>query len=183
MKNTIILIGPMCSGKSTLGEAISKKTGVPRCSMDDVRFDYYKEIGFSEERQREIHNRDGFEAVYKYWKPFEAHAVKRVLEDYPDHIHDFGGGHSVYEDENLLNVVKTVLDNYKNVFLILPCQNEVESLKILNKRLEKTTDNDAVLRLNEHFIKHISNKLLAKHIIYTEGKSIEDAAEEIIQLS
>jgi adenylate kinase family enzyme len=66
MKNAIILIGPMCSGKSTLAEAISKKTGVPRCSMDDVRFHYYKENGFSEERQREIKNRGGFEAVYKY---------------------------------------------------------------------------------------------------------------------
>jgi NAD kinase len=86
--------------------------------------------------------------------------------------------------ENLLNEIKAVLDHYKNVFLILPCQNEVESLRILNRRLKKQQImNDAVLRLNEHFIKHNSNKLLAKHIIYTEGKSIEDAAEEIIQLS
>lgn len=66
---------------------------------------------------------------YKFWKPFEAHAVKRVLQDYPTHVHDLGGGHSIYEDENLLNEVK------------------------------------AVLELNEHFIKHPSNKLLSKYIV------------------
>lgn len=46
MPATIILIGPMCAGKTTVGEAISKKLGVPQCTMDYVRYEYYKEIGF-----------------------------------------------------------------------------------------------------------------------------------------
>ncbi|WP_269104918.1 hypothetical protein [Peribacillus psychrosaccharolyticus] len=34
--------------------------------------------------------------------------------------------------------------------------------------------------MNEHFIKHASNKVLAKHVVYTNGKSIEDVADEIM---
>lgn len=151
--------------------------------MDDLRFDYYREIGFSKKKQDEIRKTDGYEAMYKYWKPFEAHAVKRVLEDYPNHIHDFGAGHSVYEDEHLLKKVKDVLDNYKNVFLLLPSQKEQESMSILNERLQGITTNNSVYELNEHFIKHKSNKLLAKHVIYTKGRSIEDIAEKIIKIS
>ncbi|WP_257141260.1 adenylyl-sulfate kinase [Priestia megaterium] len=49
MKKTIILIGPICSGKTTVAEIISNKLDIPQCSIDDVRFDYYKEIGFSKE--------------------------------------------------------------------------------------------------------------------------------------
>ncbi|WP_100011805.1 shikimate kinase [Lentibacillus sediminis] len=183
MIDTIILIGPICAGKSTVGKAISDRLGVPQRPMDDLRFDYYREIGFNKKKQDKILENDGYKAMYKYWKPFEAHAVKRVLEDYPDHVHDFGAGHSVYEDEHLLKEVKAVLDRYKNVFLLLPSQNEQESISILHERLKDVTANNAVYELNEHFVKHKSNKLLAKHVIYTKGRSIKDIAEEIIEVS
>ena len=49
MKSEIILIGPVGTGKSTLGELLSEQLGIPQCSIDDVRWDYYKEIGYDEE--------------------------------------------------------------------------------------------------------------------------------------
>ena len=36
------------------------------------------------------------------------------------------------------------------------------------------------ITLNPLFIKHPANRLLAKHVIYTEGKSPEMACEEIL---
>lgn len=47
MKKDIILIGPVGAGKSTIGEMLSKKLGIPQCSLDFIRDKYYKEIGFS----------------------------------------------------------------------------------------------------------------------------------------
>lgn len=181
MQKTIILIGPICSGKTTLAEIISTKLGIPQCSIDDVRYDYYQEIGFSRERQTEIREKDGFKGVYSYWKPFEAHSVIRVIEDYPNHIIDFGGGHSVYEDEVLFKKVHDALKNFKNVFLLLPSENANESVKTLNDRLHKITDDNSVVELNKHFITHKSNEVLAKHIIYTNGKSVEETAKQIIE--
>ena len=181
--NTIILIGPICAGKSTVAEILSDKTGIHQRPMDDLRFDYYKEIGFSEEKQNKIRENDGYMAMYEYWKPFEAHAVKRVLEDYPNFIHDFGAGHSVYEDEDLFKEVNDALSNYENIFLLLPSQNEMESINVLNERLKEVTTNKDAYKLNEHFVEHKSNKLLAKHIIYTNGKTPEMVADTIIQIS
>ncbi|WP_100010508.1 shikimate kinase [Lentibacillus sediminis] len=183
MASTIILIGPICSGKSTVAEVLSTKTGIPQRPMDDLRFDYYKEIGFSTEKQNEIRENNGYMAMYQYWKPFEAHAVKRVLEDYPNCIHDFGAGHSVYEDQILFKAVKRILNGYENVFLLLPSQNEQESINVLNERLKDVTTNNEVYRLNEHFVKNKSNKLLAKYTVYTNGSSPEDIADEIIEMS
>lgn len=45
----IILIGPISTGKSTLGKLLAHKLGIPQCSMDDVRLNYYKEINYDEE--------------------------------------------------------------------------------------------------------------------------------------
>ncbi|WP_010530588.1 shikimate kinase [Lentibacillus jeotgali] len=183
MSATIILIGPICAGKSTVAEIISNKTGIPQRPMDDLRFDYYEEKGFSKETQNRIHENDGYMAMYAYWKPFEAHAVKRVLDDYPNCIHDFGAGHSVYEDEVLFKEVKNVLDKYDNIFLLLPSQNEKESINVLNARLKDQTTNNDIYKLNEHFVKHTSNKFLAKHIVYTNGSSPEEVADKIIKIS
>src|SRR5699024_5548285 len=121
--------------------------------------------------------------MYEYWKPFEVHAVKRMLEDYPNFIHDFGAGHSVYEDEDLFKEVKNILNNYENIFLLLPSQNEMESINVLNERLKEVTTNKDAYKLNEHFVKHESNKMLAKHIIYTNDKKPEMVADTIIQIS
>ncbi|MEH2063238.1 MAG: hypothetical protein V7K50_13410 [Nostoc sp.] len=50
----IILIGPISTGKSTIGRLLAQKLGIPQCSMDDVRLDYYKEINYDEELAKEI---------------------------------------------------------------------------------------------------------------------------------
>lgn len=95
----IILIGPICAGESTVAELLSKKTGMPRCSLDDIRYKYYEELNYDHNHALQLQEKYGFWEKYKYWKPFEAHLVVRVLEEYKDHIIDFGAGHSVYEEE------------------------------------------------------------------------------------
>lgn len=96
---TIILIGPTCSGKTSAAEIISEKLTIPLCSIDEVRFSYYEEIGYEKEVQDEIKKRDGVSGVYQYWKPFKTHTVLRVVQDYENHVIDFGEGHPVYENE------------------------------------------------------------------------------------
>lgn len=66
MGKPVILIGSICSRKTTVAEIISNKLDTPQCSIDDVRFDYYKEMGFSKEQQERIRQRDGFKGVYTY---------------------------------------------------------------------------------------------------------------------
>jgi cytidylate kinase len=44
-----ILIGPMGAGKSTQGKLLAEALGLPQCSMDEIRWDYYREMGFDDE--------------------------------------------------------------------------------------------------------------------------------------
>lgn len=180
MISDIILIGPIGTGKSTLGKLLAEKLGLPSRSMDELRWDYYKEIGFDNAVQNEIGEREGFLGVYRYWKPFEAHAVERLLAEHHNCVIDFGGGHSVYEDDELFARVQQILAPYPNVVLILPSADLDESVQILRERNGENVPDG--FDLNAHFVKHHSNHDLAKFVVYTKGKSPEATRDEILGL-
>lgn len=177
--NSIILIGPMFAGKSTVAELLSKRLKLPRISLDDVRWAYYAEIGYSEDEARQQHEAGGLDAVVAYWKPFEAHSVERVLADYPnDHIIDFGAGHSVYEDEGLFRRVAQALTPFPYVALLLPSADNAASLPILRERGLAEGAPDLTTYI-EHFLQHPSNMRLAKRTFYTEETTPEETSEEV----
>ena len=188
LESTIILIGPMSAGKSTIGELLAKKLDIPHYSVDDYRWEYYQEIGYDEAKASEIVKSDqGMLGLLAYWKPFEAHAVERFLADHHHCVIDFGAGHSVYEDEALFARVQRVLAPYPNVILLLPSSDLDASVLILNARfsqllLEEVGEIDnALLGVNEQFVKHPSNHQLAKMVVYTNDKTPQETCAEIGQ--
>lgn len=180
MISDIILIGPIRTGKSTIGKLLAEKLGLPKCSMDELRWGYYKEIHYDEERAQQIKEKEGFLGLYRYWKPFEAYAVERLLSEHRNCVIDFGGGHSVYEDDKLFHRVKGILQPYRNIVLILPSPDLEESIQILNERNGGIVSNE--VDFNEHFVKHPSNQALAKFVVYTKDKSLEETGDEILSI-
>jgi shikimate kinase len=174
MKDDIILIGPIGSGKTTIAALLSEALDLPVVSLDVLRWDYYAEIGYDPQQAKLLMELDGFRAMYDYWKPFEIHAVERVLADHSDCIIEFGGGHSVYEDDTMFARAKHALTPYRNLVLLLPSPDNNESFRILSERLEEAID------LNRHFIEHHSNDDLATITVYTDGKTPETTRDEII---
>lgn len=53
----------MGAGESTQGKLLAEALGLPQCSMDEIRWDYYREMGFDDEKQREIGEKEGFERL------------------------------------------------------------------------------------------------------------------------
>lgn len=178
MKLDIILIGPIGAGKSTVGSLIASKFGLAQYSMDDRRWDYYKEIGYDEELAKNKRQTEGFWGIYQYWKPFETYAVERLLSEHQQCVIDFGAGHSVYEDAVLFQRVKQVLLPYPNVVLLLPSPNLDESVKILNERNKYVPDGT---NINEHFVRHNSNYQLAKFTVYTQDKTPKETCDNILK--
>ena len=179
MKTDIILIGPIGAGKTTIGELLAQKLGLPQISMDNVRFDYYQEIGYDRGWAEEKRKTNGIWGVYPYWKPFEAHAVERLLAEHHTCVIDLGAGHSVYEDPALFDRVQKALAPYPNVILLLPTPDKDESIEILNER--EPFLRDITPNINAHFIHHPSNETLAKITIYTQDKTPEETCEEILR--
>ena len=174
----VVLIGPIAAGKSTLGSLLSAALGLPQCSMDDVRFRYYGEIGYDESLATRLYQTEGFWGLYRYWKPFEAHAVERVLADHPSSVIDFGAGHSVYEDDALFVRAKRALAPCRHVVLVLPSPDLNTSLAVLRRRRPSLDAIDP--DINEHFIRHPSNYELATFTMYTEDRLPEETCAEIV---
>jgi shikimate kinase len=176
----VILIGPIGAGKSTLSKLVAEKLGIPCRHMDHVRAHYYKEIGYDDDLAQQILSKDSFLGLYRYWKPFEAHAVERLLSENEEVVIDFGGGHSVYEDDALFARVQKALAPYPYVILILPSPDKEKSVKILNERTGGVVSEG--FDFHVHFVTHHSNYDLAKHIVYTEGKTPEETCAEIVEI-
>jgi len=186
LKSVVILIGPMSAGKSTLAGLLAKKLGVPRIELDEVRQRFYAEIGYDERYASEIVGREGTRGLIEYWKPFEAHAVERALKEYHDCVMDFGAGHSVYEDEALFQRVQKALQPFQFVIQILPSPDLDLSVEIVNQRFsdllikEVGKIDEELLALNEHFVRHPSNRLLAKKTFYTEDRPAKKTCQAIL---
>lgn len=188
MRASIILIGPSKAGKTTLSKLLADKLGWPALDLDDLRWDYYAEIGYDAAKAKEIRQTGGIKALADYWKPFEIHAVERVTGDYPNgHVISFGAGHSFYDEPNQLQRAQAALASFPHVILLLPAPDPDESVRILEQRLRDAepdfTDSGVagIMEVNRLFVTHPSNHRLATHVIYTAEKTADAACQEIVQ--
>ena len=182
--STISLIGPLGAGKTTVGQLLAERVGLPFCSIDQVREEYYQKVGYERSLASRIASDRGIRGVLRYSQPFEARMVELVLADHKG-VLDFGASNSVYDDPELLARVETALAPYPNVILLLPSPDMDESLEILKDRLVRMLTaagkeySDELFELNETFVRHPSNRWLAKRVVYTRDKTPEQICNEI----
>ena len=187
MNSTVILIGPLGAGKTSVGRLLAERLDLPFCSVDQVRESYYQKVGYDNTLASKIAASElGIQGVLRYSKPFEAQMVEMVLEDQYGII-DFGASNSVYDDKELLARVENALAPFPNVILLLPSPDLDESAEILKNRLIRMLTEvgkeytDELFELNQYFVEHPSNHRLAKLVIYTKDKSPEKVCDEIVQ--
>ncbi|MCE7987413.1 MAG: shikimate kinase [Caldilinea sp. CFX5] len=173
----VFLIGPMGAGKSTLGKLLAEQLGRPQVSLDDIRWDYYKEIGYDKAVQREIREREGFAGVYRYWKRFEAHAVVRAVQEHHGCVMDFGAGHSVQENDADFARIQAVLAPYPNVVLLLPSPDLDEAVRLLREYTPFKIDGVPFTR---YLVTHPAFRQIATQVVYTQEKTPEVICAEIL---
>jgi len=173
----IILIGPMNVGKSTVARLLAVRLGIPRHSLDQNRWGYFKEIGFDEDHARQLYETESIEAALHYCKPFEVHAVERHLAEHCDGVIDFGAGYSVQKDPMLQERIRRALAPYLNVILMLPYSDDDASIACLNDR---TAEN--LRGINEEYIRDSVNRSLAKLVVYTHGRTAEETCDDIVRV-
>jgi len=184
-ETTIILIGPICAGKSSVAEILAAKLGMTQYAMDDLRWELFADTDYDKNVARQLHEAGDTLGRLEYMKPFEVLAVERIVAEKRGGVIDFGAGHSVYKDEELLGRVERALTPVEYVILLLPSPDPDESTRVLNARFREMLEREVgqvdekLLALNEHFVRHPSNQRLAKLVVYTEGKTAEETAEEI----
>lgn len=180
---SIILIGPEGAGKSTIGKIIAKTLSKELYSLDRHRDELYAPYGYDKEYGERIYEEQGTFAFLAWWKPFEFQTVQHILQNahkqgdsFHGKILDFGAGHSVYENPEQLRIIAELTKPYRNVILILPCEDVAEAVEITEARRGRQ------LEYNKLFMEHESNRRLAKHAVYTKDRTPEECAEEVLQI-
>lgn len=190
MAPTVIIIGPMAAGKTTVSERVAARLGLPHVSLDDVGRGYYEEAGYDRAHAEELLTSVGETEGMTYIRPFYVHAVRRVLEDHPGCVLDFGAGHVVHDDPSLFESVRATLEPHPHVILLLPSPDMDESMAILHERIlqrvaeyaEEGEDYSWAVEENKYFTLHPANMRLAKATVYTNGRSPEETCQEIVRL-
>ena len=166
--NTIILIGPMGTGKSTIAKLLASQ--------------------IEDEQRISLDSKGQLEGLYKReksfnnFKNFEFVLTGTVLSSlHRPYIIDFGAGHSIYEDEKLRNKMKIMCSEFKNIILLLPTKNNEENRKILSER-RNFKEGSHKGQDNWHFITAPNNYELATDIVYEDGKTSEEVLNEILQI-
>ncbi len=91
---------------------------------------------------------------------------------------DLGGGHSVYEDDSFFARARPALAPYENVVLLLPSPDLDESVRLLTERTGPCESGG--VDFHEHFVKHHSNRDLAKIVVYTKDRTAEAIRDDIL---
>lgn len=165
--NTIILIGPMGTGKSTIAKLLAGKIESGERLAVDSRGQF-----------EELYKK---EKSFRNFKNFEFALIGTIVSSLKTPcVIDFGAGHSVYEDPILRAKMQKICSQFKNIILLLPSKDNETSRRVLLERRNfkpgSHKDKD-----NWHFITAPNNYELATDIIYEEGRSPEEISEEILE--
>ncbi len=80
------------------------------CSVDEVRWRYFEEIGYDRTEAERCFARGRTPAEkLAYGQPFEVYAIRQIMADRSLGVIDFGASNSVYDDAGLLAQVKAAL--------------------------------------------------------------------------
>jgi shikimate kinase len=175
----IILLGSVAVGKTTTARLISEKINKPVISLDDLRFYYYKEIGYDHQHMKELHKKAGIMAIFQYGKIFDAYSIERILKDHQDCIFDFGGGNVVSGYGFDLNRIRKALEPYENIVFLVPSRDNAETLEFIYKRRDiKPGDRELI----EYLVYNHSNFDIAKHIVFVKDKTPEEVRDEVLSV-
>lgn len=177
----LILIGPVCAGKTTLLPLLGERLGRPVVDLDDVAEAYYEEVGRGRAQLNEIGAARGDLGAFEWWQVAHPHAVRRVLEDHPDAVVALGAGHSTYHDDALFQEVHEVLAPHV-VVLLLPSPDADRSVETLRARALALNGMDWIMDgvdILDEWVRGAQNQLLATMTVFTDGASSEELADQI----
>ena len=173
-----------------MGRALAQELGWELIELDELRSTWYPEFGLDAEGEHDAWERGGLPELVAKWKPYELRSVERVMRDHPVHtVIAFGGGQSVYVDPEMIARAKAALTNAGRVILLLPSDDNHESLAILHQRLRSVpfvtdqVDVDGFLRAFDPILKmqlqSQSNRQLATELIITGQSTPQELARHI----
>ena len=169
---SVIFIGPVCAGKSTLAGLVASNLGWPRASLDDLVWTYGASEGSRDKRLRPP------------LPELFVRAVERIVAEHPGHVIDLGAGHTHINDPNLFRRLRHAVAPCRDVILLLPSRDPDESIEILKERARRLRGHDWVRNGVDHIARWVRdppNYELATHIVYTENQTPQQSCDLLLR--
>jgi len=178
---SILLIGPMGVGKTSVAKNVSAILGMDYIDVDEQRWDYFLQQPDYDELlvERLFYEDRGVEA-FGYMKPFEARYAIHILSKFPGSVFDFGAGYSVYQDVALFEQVKTAFSKHKHIVFLRYADDPIESLEALRGRHADVPE-ALYCALNKAFIESPCNEMLSTCIIETKNKTVQEVTDCVLR--
>lgn len=174
-EKSILLIGGMAIGKSTISELLGKELNMNTISIDAEKDKLWSTIpNYSLEKQLEIRKQYGFDAEVKFLLPYLHMTLNNILEYLTTpSIIDIGALNTVGLNDISINKIK----QFKNIILL-----KSKDLKSILKRRNIEQNND-LERIYIETHQNPENRQLSTQIIYANNKTPEEIVNEIINLN
>jgi shikimate kinase len=192
MRGDIVLLGPMCAGKTTIAKRLSRAAGIAHLNIDQCKFKYFESIGYCDQDAEYCYKKDGIRGLYNYNKPFELNALRNFLCINSNCIFDLGAGFVEYEDSEMQKEAFDLLAAFSNVILLLPQSNIQKSCESLKARFAKRYDVDKGLKdimlstpgfdLNDYLIDFFYQNKSKFKVVYTRHKSVKKIISDVIKV-
>ena len=175
--DTIILLGPIGVGKTTVGKILARWLDCTFTSLDDLEESYTQVLGYDHSHAMKVASTEGGFPYYAYRRSFFEEAVCRFLNEYQSGVIELGGGHPILPPGANQQRIHDSLSPFKHIFLLMPTSDVIESIRFLRDRqgLDEEADD-----FNELFFQQNTFFELAKKIVYTQNKSPKEVAQEIL---
>lgn len=187
-KESIILIGPLATGKSTLAVHLSEMSGHKNYPIDRLKWYYRFKNGYDFAKGRSMLIEEGFAAYVNYAELFfSIKELEVILEEFKG-ILDLGATDTFSEDIKREKRLKEIFAHFPNIFLILPSPSNEINVSILSERIQKRYKshefkNDistSYLEVNNKIIYSKLNQEIARHVVYTENRDLSEICNEIL---
>lgn len=182
-RDGIVLIGPAKVGKTTVGTIVSNMLGVSFVSLDELRWDYYEEIGYDANFASIIRTKGGLLSLVLYWKMFDCHAIERMLQQHAGErcIFELGAVSSTAETDEQRRRMSAALSQH-TVILLLPSEDREKSIEILGTRTKYILPREHGFDWNRYFVEHRTNYELADRVLYTDTDTPLETCHRILDM-
>jgi hypothetical protein len=185
-RREVVLIGPVMSGKSTVGDLVAAHLGVPHIDVDHVADPYYARSDWSVTRFEADERARGLEVAMLAAEDAMVAAAVGTLDDYTDCVFSFGAAHSHYRSPAHFERVRRALVPFANVVLLLPGPDVDSSVAVLRRRCRDAggrawtnSGYDALAR----WVADDCNRRLATVTVFTNGRTAVETAAELVELT
>ena len=203
LKNSVLLLGPALSGKSSIANELSKQTGLDAIHMEDKKYlkSFYDRANFVFYKGKFL---DRFKSIRKYkearfpqkvfnnQRKYNMFLMSTVLESLKDpKIVCITEGFAYFNNPLMQYVFEEGLSKFKHKILVIPSQDKTVCSKVLTQRFKEKYDAQIhgtseerekvqIKLINSNdYLDHCLSSPNFSYVLTTNGKSIEDEVAEL----